>query len=281
MKRAISIVFCLIGIVMVVVLSGNLSRAAAPASWKAVILPGGNLLGDAGRLDGSLGGYVYNDAENSVDVYATLSTINTGPKNYRTAFRMNVYFPEKVSFSGINLIPMSAGSVDTYPGFPNQNTLFTFINGPHPYDSQYLVIQFGFVGEWTLDRAKADWTKMGLGDSMPMRMSVLIEAKNLLGECGECILNNYHSIEINSFDAVLERTGTNDWTIHVDANLGPNPDEILPAFPYAWSSYEYVAERNCTCVEQKVRNKTYMTKVINYAAWGTGHIAFDIKFVTN
>jgi len=123
---------------------------------------------------------------------------------------------------------------------------------------------------------------MGIGATMPMRMSVQIHAKNLLGDCSECIPDNYHSIEINSFDAVLERTGTSDWTIHVNANFDKIPEDgILPAYPNAISSYEYVVEEYCKCVEQKVRNKTYLTKVINYAAWGIGPIAFDIKFMTN
>ncbi|MCJ7486451.1 MAG: hypothetical protein MUQ25_09850, partial [Candidatus Aminicenantes bacterium] len=142
MKRAISIVLCLLGIGLVVVLSGSLSRAAAPASWKAVILPGGNLLGDESRNSGSLGGWVYDDAEPSVDVYAT---IGTSGKLYRTIFHMNVYFPEKVLFSGIGFNPVVLGS-NTYPGFPMETTLGEFIEGQHPYDDQYLAIQFGFFG---------------------------------------------------------------------------------------------------------------------------------------
>jgi hypothetical protein len=275
MKKAISIVLCLSGIVMVVVLSGNLSRAAAPVSWKAVILPGGNLLGDAGRLDGSLGGWVYDHAENSVDVYAT---IGTAGKLYRTIFHMNVYYPEKVFFSGINFIPMLTGSSDTLPGFPT-GPLYTFINGQHPYDDQYLAIQFGFFGEYTTNKALADWTKMGIGATMPMRMYVSIDAKNLQGDCSECIPDNYHSIEINSFDAELKRTGTNDWTVHVNADFAQTPESLT--YPASYSSYEFIAEKYCKCVEQKIRNKTYLTKLTNYATWGTGLMAFDIKFVTN
>jgi hypothetical protein len=167
MKKALSIIFCLFGIGMVVLISGGPSRAAAPTSWKAVILPGGNLAGDSQRLDGNLGGYVYADQENSVDVYATIGTMG---RNYRTIFRLNVYYPEKIFFSGINLIPVSSGSAETNPGFPNDKTLFTFINGPHPYDDQYLAIQFGFFGEYTTSKAMADWTSMGIGDTQPMRM---------------------------------------------------------------------------------------------------------------
>jgi hypothetical protein len=278
MKRAISIVLCLLGIGMVVVLSGNLSRAAGPASWKAVILPGGNLLGDAdaNRWDGLLGGYVYMDAEPSVDVYATIGTMG---KQYRTIFRMNVYYPEKVFFSNINFIPMLTGSSDTLPGFPT-GPLDTFINGQHPYDNQYLAITFGFFGEYTINKGLADWTKMEVGGaSMPMRMYVSIDAKNFQGDCGECDLNNYHGIEINSFDAELQRTDTNAWTVHVNADFAQTPESLT--YPAAYSSYEFIAEKYCKCVEQKIRNKTYLTKLINYATWGTGQMTFDIKFVTN
>ncbi|MCX6567723.1 MAG: hypothetical protein NT147_01560, partial [Candidatus Aminicenantes bacterium] len=250
---------------------GNLSRAAAPASWKAVILPGGNLLGDAGRLDGSLGGYVYNDAENSVDVYATIGTMG---KLYRTIFHMNVFFPAQVAFSGVSFIPTEF--VDL--GFPT-GPLGTFINGPHPYNEQYLAIQFGFFGEYTTNKALADWTMMQIGATMPMRMYVSIDSKNLQGDCSECNPTDYHSIEINSFGAELKRTGTNAWTVHVDTNSDNTPDSLT--YPAAYSSDEFIAEKYCTCVEQTVRKKTTMTKVIKYGAWGAGLMAFDIKFVTN
>jgi hypothetical protein len=275
MKRAISIVLCLLGIGLVVVLSGSLSRAAAPASWKAVILPGGNLLGDALHSDGS--GWVYDDAENSVDVYATIGTMG---KLYRTIFHMNVYYPAKVEFSGTDFIPVSSGSDATLPGFPT-GQLYEFINNQHPYDDQYLAITFGFFGEYTTNKALADWTKMEIGGAkIPMRMYISIAPKSLQGDCSECIPDNYHGIEINSFDAELGRTGTNDWTIHVDADFAQIPPESL-TYPAAYSSYEFIAEKYCTCVTSTVRKKTISTKVINYAAWGTGHMLFDIKFVTN
>ncbi|MBE0710960.1 MAG: hypothetical protein IH583_01155 [Candidatus Aminicenantes bacterium] len=130
MKRAISIVLGLLGIGLIVVLSGSLSRAAGPASWTAVIRPGGNLSGDAWRLDGSLGGWVYGHGEKDVDIYATIGWINSSSRYYRTMFHMKVNDPEKVTFSGIVLTPKTNGSVDdTDPGFPGGNTLFTFING--------------------------------------------------------------------------------------------------------------------------------------------------------
>jgi hypothetical protein len=276
MKKALSIVFCLLGIGMVVVLSGSLSRAAAPASWKAMILPGGNLSGDDNRLDRESGGYVYNDLEASINVYATIGMMG---KYYRTVFHMDVYYPEKVFFSGIELIPKSSGSAETYPGFPDQNTLFTFINGPHPYDDQYLAIQFLFFGEYTANKAMADWTTMGIGDTKPMRMFVPISSKNFLGDCSEFIPNNYHSIVINSLDAVLERTGTNDWTVHVDTNFDMAPESLT--YPPNYSSEEFVAEEYYTCIEQTIRRKTQLAKVANYAAWGTGRMVFDIKFVMN
>jgi hypothetical protein len=278
MKRAISIVLCLLGIGLVVALSGSLSRAAVPASWKAVILPGGNLLGDLDRSDPLLGGYVYNDTENSVDVYATIGTMG---KLYRTIFHMNVYFPEKVIFSDIGFNPVFFSN-DTYPGFPMGTTLGEFIEGQHPYDDQYLAIQFGFFGEYTTNKALADWTKMEInGAGMPMRMYVSIDSKNLQGDCSECDSNNYHSIEINSFDAELQRTGINDWTIHVDTYFAQIPPPESLTYPPGYSSYEFIAEKYCTCFTQTVRKKTISTKVINYATWGTGHMAFDIKFVTN
>ena len=275
MKRAISIVLCLIGIGTAVVLSDSLSKVPAPASWKAVIMGGGNLSGDGSRLDESLGGYVYNDTENSVDVYAT---IGTSGKLYRTIFHMNVHYPAKVAFSEVNYIPVSSGSVDTYPGFPT-GQLYPFINGQHPYDDQYLAIQFGFFGEYTTNKALADWTKMQIGAKMPMRMYVSIDSKNLQGDCSECNPTNYHSIEINSFGAELERTGTNAWTVHVNTNSDSTPDSLT--YPAAYSSDEFIAEKYCTCVEQTVRKKTTLTKVVKYGAWGAGLMAFDIKFVTN
>ncbi|MBE0713821.1 MAG: hypothetical protein IH583_15720 [Candidatus Aminicenantes bacterium] len=275
MKRAISIVLCLLGIGLVVVLSGSLSRAAVPASWKAVILPGGNLSGDALRSDGS--GWVYDDAEPSVDVYAT---IGTSGKNYRTIFHMNIFSPEKLFFSDINFIPVSTGSSDTYPGFPT-GPLYEFINGQHPYN-EYLAIQFGFFGEYTKNKELADWTKMEIGGAkMPMRMYVSIDSKNLQGDCSECDPTNYHSIEINSFDAELERTGISDWTIHVDTHFDQIPLDESLTYPPGYSSYEFIAEKYCTCVTQTVRKKTISTKVVNYATWGTARIAFDIKFVMN
>jgi len=277
MKKTLSIIFCLLGIGMAVVLSGSLSRAAAPASWKAVILTtAGNLSGDSYRLDPALGGYVYNDLENSVDVYATIGNMG---RLYRTIFHMNVYYPEKLFFSGINLIPTSTGNGDTYPGFPDGKTLFTFINGPHPYNDQYLAIGFGFFGEYATNRAMADWTSMGIGDTKPMRMYVSIDAKNFQGDCSECDPNSYHGVEINSFDAELERTGTDNWTIHVNADFAQYPDSLT--YPARYSSDEFVAEKYCTCVEQTVRRKTYLSKGINYAAWGTGSMVIDIKFVMN
>lgn len=277
MKKALSIIFCLLGVGLVVLISSGLSRAAAPTGWKAVILPGGNLAGDSQRLDGNLGGYVYTDLENSVDVYATIGT--NGGRYYRTIFHLNVNYPEKVFFSGINLIPVSSGSAATYPGFPNGNTLFTFINGPHPYDDQYTAIQFSFFGEYTTSKAMADWASMGIGDTQPMRMYVSIYSKPQGGDCVECILNDYHAIEINSLDAVLQRTGADNWTIHVNAVFDQGGGSLT--YPPEYSSSEFVAERYCTCVEQIVRRKTTLAKVTNYAAWGRGAMAFDIKFVMN
>lgn len=278
MKKRVVVALGILVAILVFHSLGPTSRAAGPASWKAVILSnGGNLSGDADlRFDGSLGGWVYDDAENAVDVYATIGTMG---KQYRTIFRMNVYYPEKVFFAGVNFIPMLTGSSDTLPGFPT-GPLDTFINGQHPYDSQYLAITFGFFGEYTNNVALADWTKMEIGGaSRPMRMYVSIDAKNFQGDCGECVLNNYHGIEINSFDAELQRTDTNAWTVHVNADFAQIPDNLT--YPAAYSSHEFIAEKYCNCVMQTVRKKTTLTKVINYAAWGTGHMAFDIKFVTN
>jgi hypothetical protein len=277
MKKTIPITLAF-GFLAFVVLSLSGARGADPQTWKAIILPGGNLIGDSKRDDSSLGGSVYDDSEVAVEVYATIGTINSHPRQYRTIFHMNVNFPEYVRFSGIMPSFFEFLKFDSNPGFPT-GTLFEFLNNKHPYDGQYLAIQFGFFGDYTADRSEADWTSMAIGERKPMRMYVEIVSRKLIADCSECDLTNYHTIEINSFDAVITRTGANEWIISVTANFDQIPNTLT--YPNSYTEYEFIADKYCVCQESKVHNKTYTTKAIDYASWGYGNFSFAIKFVLN
>lgn len=290
MKKALFIALVFFSCFLAISNFTPLSKAGPPAKWKAVILKSSaNLRGDSWRLDtGNYQGYVYDDAEDAIDAYAVIGTINSNPRAYRTIFHFFVYYPEKVFFHDIDQRTYIEESAANPPlvkcGFPDptRKCLFDFLNGQHPYDNQYLAIQFGFYGPWTYVKNEADWEAMPiLGDPKPMRMWVYVDAKNLYGDCVDCNTNTYHSIEVNTFDSWLQRTGTNDWTFTVDATFN-NPNKPIspgPSFDNNYLENEFIAEKYCERVQTKSGKRILSSKVTRWPAWGGGNMAFQIKFV--
>lgn len=251
-----------------------------PHSWKAVILDTvSNLIGaDASRHNDE--GWVYNDNERDVTVYATIGD------PFRTIFRFVAYHPVQVKFQNIFQSELYDDPDYISCGFPpGDSCLFDFINNSHPWDEQYRKVQFYFFGPYVSSKEEADWELMEIGEEKEMRAWILIEANNLTGDCSECNSENYHSLEMNTHDALLIRDAEDVWRIalNTDFNNPSYPAHTEPPFDFIWSDMDFVREIYCECVEVKPpkgkRPPTYR-KEQRYPAWGRGNLAFQIKFTT-
>src|SRR5512138_1454992 len=152
MKRRSLSIASIVLVVAVLAHSGAAPAAAAsPAKWKVVIPqfsavdPGRtlNLAGTPGRLVPGLGGYVYDDAESAIEVYATIGMMSGG--TYWTIFRTWVHFPEQIEISGVTPFALQTDPLLplTTPCFPDGSThWYEFLNGAHPYDPHLVDIVF-------------------------------------------------------------------------------------------------------------------------------------------
>ena len=285
MNKKMAFGVCVLGAFLALLSLGLKTRAAAPARWKAALSATGNLVGDPARASGgSSTDYVYDDAESAVDVYATIGTINSSHRGYRTIFKLIVYPPAKVFFNDIIAKAFYTDSALIANGFPDPGRpgLFDFLNGPHPFDAQFASVQVAFFGPFTSSREEADWETWPIGVPKPMRLWISVDAKNLNGDCTECDPENYHSVEVNSFDAVLVRRGPNEWTASVTATFD-DPEKPVPSgtsFDGNYSMNEFIAEKYCECIEIITKKTTSLVKTLRRPAWGSAMaLDFQIRFL--
>lgn len=232
----------------------------------AVILDtGGNLVGSE-ELGFNDEGWVYSDNEENVTSYAVIG------RPERMIFRFRIYYPRKIRFQGI--IPLD---YDFDPdlqscGFPSEVSeagicLFDFLNGEHPYDEQYRMVDISFFGPFVGCQDDADWEMMDIDVPQPGRAWISMEAHNLYGDCSECDFDNYHSIVMNTYGACLIRDSLDSWILSVDTDFrDPN---------------DYMREKYCVCVKVKPtkgKKPPRYYKETRYPAWGQGLMEFQIKF---
>ncbi|HDZ25374.1 hypothetical protein LCGC14_0922090 [marine sediment metagenome] len=264
--------FVLVSILMValifvgIILSHPNDKKMNRWELEAVILDtGGNLVGLEERIKSNGEGWAYSDNEENVTSYAVIG------RPARTIFRFRIYYPLQIRFQNI----IGYDECDFDPDlkcskFPPDNTsLFEFLNGDHPYDAQYRMVDISFFGPFVDSRDDANWEMMDPGESRSGRAWISMEAHNLHGDCSECDVDDYHSLIMNTYDASIKR-GVEDvdsWILSVDTNFdGPN---------------DYMREKYCECVKvepTKGKRPPRYYKETRYPAWGQGHIEFQIKF---
>ena len=266
-------------------------KAKPSSSWRAVILDtvGSNLKGVGGsRYSVDDGGWIYDDSESDVTIYATIGRIGGAP--YRTVFRFECYYPAQVEIQGVSQNELYLDPDLNYCGYPPDGSytkcLFDFLNNNHPWDDKYTRIHFGFFGPYVSSRNEADWEQMEIGETKPLRTWINIEAMHnpySFGNCSECDRENYHSIEMNTHDACLTRDSIDTWRVIIDTDFN-NPDypaSTVPPFDSYYTESDFILERYCECVLSpfsKPKKPRYITE-FRHPSWGRGHVQFEINFI--
>ncbi len=258
------------------------SRAAASAKWLAVVLEGGNLSGDLSRYQSNYGGYVYDDAESAVEVYATMGMMSGSGGTYWTIFRTWIYYPEKIYIDGMD--QFTSFEQDTTPGlvfngYPpgGQATLTQFLNGPHPYDQRY-TINIGFFGPYVNSRAEADWENKPVGWILPGRAFIMITDATS-GDCNVCSATDYHEIQIQTHDAELVKESSTSYLVKVHTTFS-DPAHAIVGPPWTTNiTKDYILNQYCVCVPRTSKRSTYYVKEYRYPELAKAPMDFEIRYV--
>jgi hypothetical protein len=268
--------------------------------WRAIILqdpdtsePGGNLLGEEGRLDWDSGffGYIYIDTDDpgndqdNIRIFG--NKINYSRKGgYSTVFsyfNFEVKHDIQVQIWDLSLSedededPISNGC-----GFPEGSCLSEFLNNSHPMEG-YERIYFGFTSPCDFNHNEQPFY-----EPIKLRMHFQIDATD--DDCSDsyCL----HSIEGNAHGCspnesgdcgfcpgpegipfiYLERMGTDVWKVYVHTDFNMQESDMIQEKYF-----------DTVVVEEPVGKRGKMKEVTKrmplYPTWGRGHMAFQIVFI--
>lgn len=230
------------------------------------------------RLMPALGGYVYDDAESAIEVYATIGMMSGGT-NW-TIFRTWVHSPEQIEIR--NMVPFAlyqdASLPLVPPSYPDGSThWYEFLNGFHPYDSHYLV-DVVFAGPYVPTRADADWENKPIGWTLCGRVAISIMPEEFTSSDCHLCLADHHQIFIQSHKAKLIKESATTYRLVVNEDFSDTSRLWGTAPP--WTTHiakDYILHRFCDCVARVSKRTTY--EVMEYHYPEIGYAPFNLEML--
>ncbi|HUU37195.1 MAG TPA: hypothetical protein VMW46_03195 [Candidatus Desulfaltia sp.] len=245
-----------------------------------------------GNYDYNLGGWVYNDSDESANVRVGIRTwINKKTRTYEPVLTLEVLSPTQIGLQGIVIGQRGSDSNLNSCGFPNtQGDVLQcwemFLNQPQP-QAGYQRAQFQHYGDRCMTEEEADFNNMGIGNTKVMHLSLLMQGQDIMGTCDECDPGNYHQVngyahgydkDNGTYDISLTRESLDTWRVSVDIAFdNPNYSESFPD-AFSWHD-DKIWESYCECVSAKDRKRTVVTKSIRESSWVRAPISYEMLFI--
>jgi hypothetical protein len=267
-------------------------------TWEVKVEEYSNNLYAVGREDG-----IYRDSEQFVNVsYYVQTYINVKFKEtwYTPIFRIDILPGAQIGFQGVgdpvvgNPPVDEGGEILDYSGggFPPEGrlSLFEFLNQPHPqlgYEKVMIVLK----GYSYQDKDQADFTKMTIGESKKMILTMWIVGQNYDADCSECIPEDFNNIMADAFgfydsglytpwpaDLYVIKEDEDNWRVVVNTEF--NNPTYTPADYYTVFGYKVgrIYQEYYECVPVQVKKRTVMQRQTVRPYWARARMAFEMLF---